>query len=233
MKISVQSNIAAITKTLQAQAKQVTYATAVALTKTAAKIRAAVPAGLDEQLDNPTSFTKRGTYLKMANKAKLVAEVGFKPIQSKYLKLQEEGGTQEPGEAGIRLPGNIQLNAFGNVPRGLINKLKASAQNGELSPAIAKRLGVSGSRRKGAAPIQLFYGVPQGKGWEDAPMGIWRRIPGAAGAPGKLVPVIIFSDKPAKFKPRLDLGRIAQPVIDKHFETEFLTALKNALATAK
>lgn len=233
MKISVQSNIEALTRQMKANTKQVAFATAVALTKTAAKILAAVPAGLDEQLDNPTSFTKRGTYLKMANKANLVAEVGFKDIQSKYLKLQEEGGTQEPGEAGIRLPGNITLNAFGNVPRGLITKLKASAQNGELSPAIAKRLGVSGSRRKGAAPIQLFYGVPQGKGWEDAPMGIWRRIPGAAGSPGKLVPVIIFSDKPAKFQPRLDLGRIAQPVVNQHFETEFLQALYQALATAK
>ncbi len=233
MKISVQSNIAAITKMMQAQAKQVTYATAVALTKTAVKVRAAIPAGLDEQLDNPTSFTKRGTYLKRAERTKLVAEVGFREIQSKYLKLQEEGGVQEAGEAGIRLPGNIQLNAFGNIPRGLITKLKAAADNGTLAPAIAKRLGAGGSRRKGAAPVQLFYGIPQGKGWEDAPMGIWRRVPGAPGAPGKLIPVIIFSDKPAKFKPRLDLKRIAQPVVDKNFETEFLTALKNALATAR
>lgn len=233
MKINVTSNVQEVIKGMRAQAKQMNFATAVALTKTAQKVRAAIPAGLDRQLDRPTPFTKNGTYLKRAEKTNLVAEVGFKEIQSKYLQLQAEGGTKTPGPAGLRLPGNIQLNAFGNIPRGLIKKLKEAADNGTLAPAIVKRLGVTGNRRKGAAPIQLFYGIPQGKGWEGAPMGIWRRIPGVNGAPGKLVPVIVFEDTPAKYTKRLDLMAIAQPVVDAEFTKEFQAALAKALETAR
>lgn len=233
MQISVSSNIKAVMANMQAQAKQVNYASAVALTKTAVKLRAALPAALDKQLDRPTSFTKRGTYLARAERTKLVAEVGFKEIQSKYLRLQVDGGTETPGDAGIKLPGNIKLNSFGNVPRGLIKQLKEAADNGTLAPAIARRINVKGGRRKGAAPVQLFYGVPAGKGWEGAPMGIWRRIPGVAGSPGKLIPVIVFSDKPVKYTKKLDLVMLANTVVNEHFETEFLTALSQAMATAR
>ena len=233
MKITISTNIAEVMKSLQAQAKQVNFATAVALTKTAAKVQGAIPAKLDSVFDRPTPFTRNGTYLKAARPDDLVAEVGFKPVQSRYLQLQAEGGTKFAPAAGIRLPGNIQLNAFGNIPRGLIAKLKAAAQNGTLAPAIVRRLGVKGNRRKGSAPIQLFYGVPQGKGWERAPMGIWRRIPGINGSPGKLVPVIVFEDTPAKYTKRLDLEAIALPIVHDNFEREFHAALANALATAR
>ena len=233
MKISLSSNINQVLEGMKVAQKQVVYATAVALTKTAVKVRAAIPAGLEQQLDKPTSFTKTGTYLKRADRSNLVAEVGFREVQSKYLKLQAEGGTKTPSAVGIRLPGNIQLNAFGNIPRGLVAKLKAAAQNGTLAPAIVKRLGVTGNRRKGAAPIQLFYGIPQGKRWANAPMGIWRRVPGINGSPGKLIPVIVFEDTPAKYTKRLDLMAIAQPVVATEFTREFEAALTQALATAR
>jgi hypothetical protein len=233
MQIRIETNIAEVQRLLGAQAKQVAYATAVALTKTAARVKAAMPAELDRVFDRPTSFTKQGTYLKMATRTNLEAEVGFKPVQAHYLQLQASGGTKQAPAAGLRLPGNIQLNAFGNIPRGLIAKLKAGAQNGTLSAAIVKRLGVTGNRRKGAAPIQLFYGQPQGKGWEKAPMGIWRRVPGVNGAKGKLIPVVVFEDTPAKYTKRLDLEAIALPIVRTHFEQEFDTALAKALATAQ
>lgn len=233
MQIRIDTNIAEVQRQLGVQAKQITYATAVALTKTAARVKAAIPAELDRVFDRPTTYTKQGTYLKMATRTNLEAEVGFKPVQAHYLQLQASGGTKQAPAAGLRLPGNIQLNAFGNIPRGLIAKLKASAQNGTLSAAIVKRLGVTGNRRKGAAPIQLFYGQPQGKGWEKAPMGIWRRVPGINGAKGKLIPVVVFEDTPAKYTKRLDLQAIALPIVRTHFEQEFDTALAKALATAR
>lgn len=233
MQINVSTNIDEVKRQLGAQAKQVNYAAAVALTRTAAKVRQALPAELERVLDRPTPFTKSGTFIKAARKDNLVAEVAFKPVQAKYLRLQAEGGTYEPRAAGIRLPGNIELNPFGNIPRGLITKLKAASQNGKLSAAIVKRLGVTVTRRKGAAPIQLFYGIPQGKGWEGAPVGIWRRMPGTGGGPGKLIPVIVFGDKPAKYKKRLDLEAFALPIVDRTFGPEFQTALTQALATAR
>lgn len=233
MQINITTNLDAVRAQLGTQAKQVSFAAAVALTKTAAKIKQALPAALDRTLDRPTPFTKNGTYLKAARKDNLVAEVNFREIQSRYLRLQVEGGVRNPGSAGIKLPGNIQLNAFGNVPKGVIGQLKAAAGNGSLSAAITLRLGVAGNRRKGVAPLQLFYGKPQGKGWEDAPMGIWRRVPGVGSAKGKLVPVIVFENTPARYSKRLDLEAIAKPIVEANFASEFDKALTSALATAR
>lgn len=214
---------------LAGQAKQVRYAAAVALTKTARKVADAMPAVMERDLDRPTAFTKRGLYVLSANRNSLTATVGIKDRQASYLKYQIAGGTREPGPRGIKLPGNIQLNSFGNIPKGLIDKLKAAAQDGSLAKGIARRLGET-NRRKGAAPIQLFYGKPTGRGWEKAPMGIWRRIPGS---PSKLVPIIIFEDTPAKYKPRFNFRREAEAVVAREWDRQFAAAFADAMRTAR
>lgn len=209
--------------------KQLRFATAVALTRTAQDIRDALPAAMERDLDRPTGFTKRGLFVKAARRDDLTAVVGFMDRQARYMRLQIEGGTREPGPRGIKLPGNIQLNSFGNIPRGTIDKLKAMAQDGTLAKGIARRLGV-GNRRKGAAPIQLFLGKPQGRGWEKAPMGIWRRVPGS---PGKLIPVVVFEDTPARYKPRFHLRREAEAVVRRRWSINFDRALADAMRTAR
>lgn len=230
MQIKVEHNIGQVQAWLAGQQKQVQYATAVALTRTAAVLKRELPAELDRVFDRPTPFTKRGIYLKAARKDDLTAEVGFMDVQAKYLRLQVEGGTRQPGPRGIKLPGNVELNAFGNIPKGLTDKLKAAAKSGELGAAVTRRLGVTRDRRKGAAPIQLFYGKPSGGRWNDAPVGIWRRVPGK---PGKLIPVIVFEDTPARYKKRLDLQRFAAPIVQREFAQQFDRALRDALATAR
>lgn len=229
MQISIKHNMDDVMRRLSGQQKQVTFAAAVALTRTAGLIKDAMPAELDRVFDRPTAFTKLGVYVKRADRNTLTAEVGFMSRQASYLRLQVSGGVRQPTERGIRLPGNVQLNAFGNIPRGLTDKLKAAAQDGTLGAAVARKLG-AGPRRKGAAPIQLFYGRPTGKGWGKAPVGIWRRVPGK---PGKLIPVIVFEDTPAKYTKRLDLMHLAQPIVDREFSKQFDRALREALATAR
>jgi hypothetical protein len=184
---------------------------------------------MQRELDRPTSFTKRGLYVKGATPARLVAEVGLMDRQASYLKYQIAGGTRTPTSRGIKLPGNITLNSFGNIPKGLIDKLKKSAQDGTLGRGIAKKLGVS-SRRKGAAPIELFYGKPTGRGWERAPMGIWRRVPGT---PGKLVPVIVFEDTPARYKPRFKFHASAAAIALREWDRQFASAFAEAMRTAR
>lgn len=236
MKIKVDVDDAKVKAAMATSLKQVKFAVASALTKTAVEVKKAIPGALDQAFDRPTPFTKNGTYTKRATRDELVSEVGFKDIQSKYLALQADGGIYDPHEAGIRLPGNIQLNAFGNIPRGLIAKLKEAADNGQLSAAIARRIGASGTnRRKGqkGQPLQLFFGVPQGAGWENAPLGIWRRIPGSAGGPGKLIPVIVFEDTPAKYGKKLDMEAIANPVVEAKFKQILDQEIDKALATAR
>ena len=89
-------------------------------------------------------------------------------------------------------------------------------------------------KRKRAAAIQLFYGIPQGKGWEKAPMGIWRRIPPSTpGGKGKLIPVIVFARTPAIYKARFDFPALARRTMDAKFSGHFRTALQTALNTAR
>ncbi|MBK6556302.1 MAG: hypothetical protein IPG16_03455, partial [Comamonadaceae bacterium] len=84
---------------------------------------------------------------------------------------------------------------------------------------MMRRLGVAAKdRRKGAAPISLFYGKPAGSRWDKAPVGIYRRVPGK---PGKLIPVILFEDTPARYTKRLDLERFAKPIVDREFQAQF------------
>lgn len=231
MEIRVTHNISDTMAWLGGVEKQVRYATAVALTRTATQIKAALPAELDRVLDRPTPFTKRGIYLKAARRDSLTAEVGFMDLQASYLGLQITGGVRQPTARGIRLPGNVELNAFGNIPKGLTDKLKAAAKDGTLSAAVMRRLGVSAKdRRKGAAPVQLFYGKPAGSRWDKAPVGIYRRVPGR---PGKLIPVIVFEDTPARYRKRLDLGRVATPIVQREFQAQFDRALREALANAR
>ena len=231
MQITVKHNFDAVMAALTGQQKQVAFAAAQALTRTASVIKAKLPDELDRVFDRPTAFTKRGIYLKAARRETLTAEVGFMQRQASYLRLQLEGGIRQPTARGIRLPGNIELNAFGNIPRGLTDKLKAAAKDGTLGNAVAKRLGVSAKdRRKGAAPISLFYGKPTGGRWGKAPVGIYRRIPGK---PGKLVPVILFEDTPARYQKRLDMEAFARPIVAREFQRQFDRALRDALATAR
>lgn len=234
MQIRVETNIPQLRRQLGIAEKQVRFAIAVALTKTAQDVQREAPGQMERDLDRPTDFTKRGLYIQAARRDNLVSVVGFKDRQAKYMVRQIEGGTYRPGPGGIRLPGDVKLNAFGNIPRGLIDKLKAAAKDGSLGKAVARRLGANGDRRKNAAPVQLFLGKPQGKGWEDAPMGIWRRIPPSTPAGrGKLVPVIVFEDTPATYEPRFDFLKLGQRIVAERFGGHLKTALANAMRTAR
>lgn len=238
LNINVTHNFKQVGIAIAALGKQARFATAVALTRTAQDLQRQIPAELDKVLDNPTPFTKRGTYVAPARRDTLRAEVGFRPVQARYMALQIEGGTVQPGAAGIKLPGNIQLNAFGNIPKGLTNKLKAAAKSGVLGPAVAKRLGLNRMKRDlnrgDASRIDLFYGQPRGRGWENAPVGIWRRLRGRLSERSeKLVPVIVFDKKPARYRARFDFKALAQRTVDQRFAGHFNTEFRKALATAR
>ena len=212
--------------------RQVAYAASRALNATAKKIVEAMPGEMDQDLDRPTPFTRRGVrVLKYANKSTLTAVVGFAPIQAKYMGLQVTGGERRPGPRGIKLPGNITLNSYGNIPKGVIDSLKRAA-GGQLNlgSTVERRLGVAGDRRKGAAPVQLFYGIPRGKGWEKAPLGIWRRIPGK---PGKLVPIVVFPNATARYRKRFDLHGKSVRIVEREWDRQFAAALADAMRTAR
>ena len=211
---------------LAGRSKQVRFATAVALTKTADDVKVAIPAALDQALDRPTPFTKQGTFVTRADRASLEAVVGFKDKQAAYMKFQIAGGVRSPGAGGLRLPTAIQLNAFGNIPRGVIAKLIAVARKeGNLTKGVSRRIRVSRS-------VELFYGDPKDVGGRKFPRGIYKDVD-LGGGRSQLVPLIVFPNRPASYKKRFDFVALASRVVRSNWRRNFDQALADALRTAR
>ena len=206
--------------------KQVSFAAAQALTQTAGKIKDATPAELDKALDRPVAFTKRGLFVRRATRANLTATVGFMRAQAEYMRYQIEGGTRNPGAGGLKLPAAIKPDAFGNIPRGLIAQLVAVARKEKkLGKVKARRIAVSNK-------AALFYGDPADVGGHKFPRGIYKEID-LGGGRKQLVPLIIFPNKAARYKPRFDFQRLGETIARREFDALFTAALKNALASAR
>lgn len=223
MKISVDVKGVEATKAyIAGMGKQVSFAASKALNATGQKVSDAMPAEIEKAIDKPTPFTKKGVrVLKYANKAKLETTVGFMRAQAKYMALQVEGGTRNPGPAGLKLPAAIKVNEFGNIPKGVIGQMVRVARKEQgLKKATAKRVRVS-------SKVELFYGDPtdhKGKAW---PRGIYKV------ANGQLIPLVIFPVTTAKYKAIFDFPRIAAAVVAKEWPRQFDLALAEALRTAR
>lgn len=223
MKITVNvKGLESVKAHIAGMGKQVAFAASKALNATGKAVADAMPAEIEQAIDKPTPFTKRGVrVLKYANKAKLETTVGFMDAQAKYMRWQVEGGTRNPGAAGLKLPAAIKLNEFGNIPRGVIGQLMATARKERgLSKATSRRVKVSGK-------VELFYGDPtdqKGKPW---PRGIYKIANGA------LIPLVIFPRQSAQYKVRFDFPRIAARIVQAEWPRQFDAALENALRTAR
>lgn len=211
---------------LAGRQKQVAFAAAVALTRTAKDVQAEIPAALDRALDRPTQFTKQGTFVTRADRANLAAVVGFKDRQAGYLKFQIAGGVRSPGAGGLKLPTAIQLNEFGNIPRGVIAKLIAVARReGKLAKRTSQRVRVSRN-------VELFYGDPTDSGGRRFPRGIYKDVD-LGGGRRQLVPLIVFPNRPANYKKRFDFLALAERVVRTNWRRNFDQALTDAIRTAR
>lgn len=223
MKITVDvKGIDAVKAGLSGMSRQVAFAASQALNATGKAVAGAMPAEIDKAIDKPTPFTRRGVrVLAYANKAKLETTVGFMTAQAKYMRLQVEGGTRNPGAAGLKIPAAIKLNEFGNIPKGIIGQLIAVARKErKLGKVKSRRIAVSNK-------VDLFYGDPtdqKGKVW---PRGIYKIANGA------LIPLVIFPVKPARYRARFDYPRIAEGIVRREWPRQFDAALANALRTAR
>ena len=202
--------------------KQVAYAASKAINATAKAVADAMPAELEQALDRPTMFTKRGVrVLRYANKAKLEATVGFMAAQAKYMELQIAGGTRQPGRAGLKIPAAIQLNQYGNIPRGIIAQLVAVARKEQgMKKATSRKVKVSGK-------IDLFYGDPPDVAGRKWPRGIYKIANGA------LIPLIIFPQVAANYRPRFDFQGKSKAIVMREWPAQFDNAMADALRTAR
>lgn len=223
MKINVSiEGLAASKSHLADLGKQVAFAASKALNATAKKIADAMPAELDRELDRPTPFTRRGVrVLRYASKASLEATVGFMAAQAKYMQWQVDGGIRQPGKAGLKIPAAIKLNEFGNIPRGIIAQLVAVARKEQgMKKATSRKIQVS-------AKLDLFYGDPKDQAGKSWPRGIYKIANGA------LIPLIIFPQVAAHYKPRFDFPGKAKAIVAREWPDQFDAAIADALRTAR
>jgi hypothetical protein len=154
IKINVSSDVKRLTAHLrQIEQKHIPFATAVALTNVARHAQASVTTQLPSIFDRPTPFTLRAIASSPAKKSDLTATVFVRPLQARYLELEETGGerTSATGKS-LPEPIAIALNAYGNIPR---NKIAQLAQKPGYFFATVK--GVKGLyQRPKNGPLKLL-----------------------------------------------------------------------------
>ena len=214
---------------LSGMGKQVSFAASKALNATGKAIADAMPAEIERVIDKPTPFTKRGVrVLGYANKERLEATVGFMKAQAKYMYWQVEGGARQPGPAGLRLPSAINVNEFGNIPKGIIKQLIAVARKDKTKGGKDKKISKATTTRiRVSNKVELFYGDPLDKTGKTWPRGIYKI------ANGSLIPLVVFPVTPARYRAIFDFQRIAEGIAKREWSRQFDIALAGALRTAK
>jgi hypothetical protein len=214
------------------QRQQIPFAMSRALTDVAFKIRDATPAILERDLDRPTRFTtdtRRGMFVERADRKKAVLEavVGFKPLQSAYLKYQIEGGIRQPKRRALRLPSEQPLDAYGNLPAKTIQTLIAKAN---AKTERGRRLtGKQSARLRVSSKVTIFYGDPG----DGRPPGIYQRVPLPGSGDNRLVPLIVFPQQAARYEKRVRWYEDTERIARREIAPAFSRRLREALATAR
>ena len=206
---------------------QIPYAMARALNDCTAAAAKSVNAAMSETFDRPTGFTSRAAIAPRAlaaSKANLAATVTLRPIQAQYLALEETGGTRTgamntgtPSKT-IMLPGKIlNLNSFGNIPKGTLPRWKAQA-----TPVGRRGRG----HASGRAPSIAF--LPASAPGNLAKISGWFRRLGK----GHLARLSAF-EKTTTYKPRLGYHERVEAVVRATWPVAMLARLHGAIRSAR
>lgn len=219
---SAKSSFETMLKQVQQVPKQAAFAFASALTEQARAIANELPGQMSSALDRPTAFTLRGVFFTRAQKDNLQAVVGIKDAQAEYLQWQVDGGVRAPTRQALKLPGDVQLDGYGNIPRSLIKQLVARAQAGRrATKSQQRRFGVS-------REVDLFYGEPG----DGRPAGIYKRVR-VNGDRGHLVPVVVFPKTSATYRQRFDFWGVCNQQALAELPGRLDDGLDRAMASAR
>jgi hypothetical protein len=243
LSVSVKHNIQSTIRMLDRRfAKQVPFATAVALTKTAQHGQRAVIEEMKSQFDRPTPFTLKSLFIKPATKQNLQAMV--------YLKDQSPGGKSRPLSetlghqfaGGTRVRKRLELwleragyisaneymvpaagarlDQYGNMSRGQVQQILSQLRAGP-DPYSYKSKSARSKKN-----VKLSGGLFWSRGGK-LPRGVWVRGPANSVLPVMLVVTGV------RYKRLINMSVVIERVIKKHFETEFKKALEMAIRTAR
>lgn len=230
---------AALTKT---EREQIPFATALALTKTAQKVKAGEISVMKRNLDRPTQFTLNSLFVKPATKATQQARVWFKDFAPKgtpaadYLQPQVQGGQRKlkRHEKALIARGlmkstqyavpaaGAKLDQYGNMKRTqyvqLLSQLKAFGEQGYTANATGSKRSTR-KRRNGAYFVATI----------DGEQGVWQQVSSAFGDGVK--PVLLFVDRDPSYRVRFPFFKVAENMVKANYEREFKAALDQAIKT--
>jgi len=247
IKISVRGDIRVAIERLSLAERQVPYATARALTKTAKAVQLELEKEIKQVFDRPTPFTERALYTNPATKARLVAEVGIKDWAAKgnaavkYLFAEVHGGGRS--EKGFEkllqnrgllpagwyaIPGkNVPVDAYGNISRSLI--LKILSQVGAMrDPGQNEKVATKRKRNK-KQRLGRFFAVAPRQGRMTP--GIYERVTFASGS--AIRPVLIFTPRRPMYRQRYRFYELGQELARRIFPREFEEAARIAMGTQR
>lgn len=208
--------------------KQVPFATALALTRIAKAVQADEIGEIDRTFEKATKFTENAFAVQPAKKTAPIAVVFAKDIQEQYLEPYVVGGNRSLGtKKGMLVPIGAATNAFGNLSRGQLARLKAKP-NVFVGSITFRKTGrtVSGVWQRGSTP----RGARRKGNGEYGTKGNSQNQVGGVRSTLKLL--IEFADT-TPVKKRLDFEGRARATIRRVARREFEAALSQALATAR
>ena len=141
-------------------ARQIPFATALALTRTAQDAQKNHTKRIPRVFDKPTPFTRRAIGIKRASKYKPVASVFVKDKQAGYLIWQERGGTRYPAKRAHIIPRKVRLNKYGNIPNKSIQR--QLAKDNVFSAKIKRAAGIWQRMKSGKLKFLVQY-IPRAK----------------------------------------------------------------------
>ena len=253
--LHLEVNTQEILAKMEGHAKQIAYATMVALNKTAEQAKSEMLTEVDRVFDRPTPWTRNSLRIIYAKKNSLFAEVAFKDratsaASRSVLQPNVYGGKRHYKAMEARLMGMgllpsgwnavpgaaAQLDGFGNMAQGQINQIlnvMASMASGVMSENASKTIGrlAKGNKKKGVYGFEYMVVVPGGNGpYKHLTPGVYQRV--VTGFGTSLKPCLIFV-KQANYKTRFDFFGIGQRVVDRDLQRNFQDAIEHAIATAR
>lgn len=218
MRFQVKDTSAAFVESLAKRSTNIQFASAVALTRTAQKVKAAQIDLMQQKLDRPTRFTLNSLQLKPATKTKLEAIVetkqGFGSVPAgRYLSPLVDGGERRMKASEKRLGSywtparGASLDASGNIRGSTINKVLS-----QLKLRADTQQNASGSKRSKAKRKSDAYFLQNGI--------VFQRK-----GKTKPAPFLILVKKVPTYRRMLPWYETATEVVDQTLPTEFYKAL--------
>ena len=245
--LKVGGNLGALPSFFGKIAKQVPFAAARALNDTIKAAQRDYRSTLPSVFDRPTPFTLNSAFTRPASKTDLRASLELRHFAAKGTPADRYLGPEIlSGDRGMKrferalsglsggafvVPGRgAQLDAYGNISRGqivqILSRLNALGDQSAGRKTTGRLRKAKLLVRHGARVAPGDYFVARGR--DGRPLGVYRLV-----SRGHIVPVLIFTRRPPRYRARLPFFQIVERSAAKNFGDFYRKRLAEAVATAR